>query len=196
MSALKAMCVVGLAGLATASAQGALAVYYGYSSWKAAVGGPTIQRLPGSSYTSAGQSVDPEVWSDAGVHLVSSGPLVTGSAQVDGISIKSQIGQTFEVRWDTPVSAVWFNALTPGGAVNFFRGNEFLGFTNEGELGVRSDVPIDRMVISFPQATYHGFLFKLEWGPVPSPGALSALCLAPLLGGRRKRADQPSRQLT
>lgn len=191
MSALKAWFVtgvVGMVGLAAGSAHGALQLYGNIDLWRAAVGGPTIQRLPGSSYTSAGQAVDPEVWSDVGVHLVSSGPLVTDFAVGSGVCVSSQIGQLFEVRWDTPVNAVWFKAWTPTGTVGFFNGSTYLGFTIQGELGVRSDVPINRMVISLPQATSQGFLFKLEWGPVPGPGALTALCAGPLLCGRRRRA--------
>lgn len=187
MSALKAMCVVGLAGLTTGSAQGSFVIYGQHANWRNAVPGPTVYRTAQDSFTGLGQPVDPEVWADVGVHLVSSGPLLQEYFTAAGAAFFSGIGQTFEVRWDTPITALWYRAQSPTGGLAFYSGNTFLGNIGDGNLGVTSTIAFDRLVISFPDAWTYGFLLNLEWNAVPSPGALSALCLAPLLGGRRRR---------
>lgn len=154
--------------------------------WRTVVG-QTIERRTADYYTGAGQSVDPEVWSDVGVHLVSSGPLTTAVFGSGAMAIKSGLGQSFEVRWDQPITSLWYKASTPTGGMSFFSGSTFLGGIADGELGVISTVSFDRVVISFPQSDWYGYLHRIEWGVVPGPGALGLLALGlPSLASRRR----------
>ncbi|MFO0784219.1 MAG: hypothetical protein U0636_11110 [Phycisphaerales bacterium] len=175
------------AGLSCTAAEGSFVIYGQHANWLNAVPGPTVSRTAQDSFTGLGQPVDPEVWADVGVHLVSSGPLLQEYFTAAGAAFFSGIGQTFEVRWDTPITALWYRAQSPTGSVWFFAGSTFLGGVGDGNLGVTSTIAFDRLVISGSVANDYGFLLNLEWNAVPSPGALSALCLAPLLGGRRRR---------
>lgn len=154
--------------------------------WRTVVG-PSIERRPADYYTGAGQSVDPEVWSDVGVHMVSSGPLTTAVFGSGAMAIKSGFGQSFEVRWDEPITALWYKAQTPTGSVGFFLGSEYVGFLVDGELGVISTQPFDRLVISLPNSGFYGYLHRIEWGVVPGPGALPLACLALAAGRLRRR---------
>lgn len=177
-----------VAFLLASAASGSFTVYGNVSSWRTAVGGPTVQRLAGDYYNSQGESVDPEVWSDVGVHLASSGPLAATIFPGSGPAIYSQIGQTFEVRWDQPITALWYRAQTPGGAVVFHHGDEYVGWMGQGNLGITSTVAFDRMIISFPGSTNYGFLWNLEWGvPVPGPGASALLALGIGASARSRR---------
>jgi hypothetical protein len=170
-----------------APAEGSFLVYGTLNGWRTDVG-PSIARRPADFYSGSGQLVDPEVWSDVGVHLVSSGPLTTAVGSV-GMSIRSGFGQSFEVRWDEPITALWYRISAPTGSVGFFRGDQYLGWLADGQLGVISTEPFDRLVISVPDNTYYGYLYTIEWGVVPGPGGAALLALgAPLLGARRRRA--------
>lgn len=177
-SATLLACLLGVfcAGVADAS----FVVYGNTSVWRAAVGGPTIQRLPGEYYTSVNQIVDPEVWADVGVHLMSSGVLKTDFAPGIGMAISSGIGQTFEVRWDQPITALWYRVQAPTGVLSFYSGSTFLGGIADGQWGVTSTIPFDRIRISFPDASAHGFLWSIEWGVVPGPSPIGLLALVGL----------------
>jgi hypothetical protein len=171
-----------------APADGSFLVYGTLNGWRTDVG-PSIARRPADFYSGSGQLVDPEVWSDVGVHLVSSGPLTTAVFGSGAMAIKSGIGQSFEVRWDEPITALWYRISAPTGGVYFMRGETYLGALADGQLGVISTEPFDRLVISVPDNTYYGFLHTIEWGVVPGPGGAALLALgAPLLGARRRRA--------
>lgn len=176
------------AGVAwSAPAEGSFLVYGTLNGWRTDVG-PSIGRRPADFYSGSGQVVDPEVWSDVGVHLVSSGPLTTVSGSA-GLWIRSGFGQSFEVRWDEPITALWYKISAPTGGVYFLRGETYLGAIADGQLGVISTEPFDRLVISVPDNTYYGFLHTIEWGVVPAPGGAALLALgAPLLRARRRRA--------
>ncbi len=190
---MKSLATLAVAALLLPACQSFAAFTY-YSTvqgWRTAVGGPTIQRNPTDYYSGVGQPVDPEVWADVGVHLVSSGPLLTstypGGPGPQSVSIYSGIGQSFEVKWDQPITALWYRVECPSGGPACYSGNDFIGGVADGQWGVTSTVAFDRIVISFPNASYYGFLRNLEWGVVPSPGALVALALGALCPGRRRR---------
>jgi MYXO-CTERM domain-containing protein len=108
------------------------------------------------------------------------------------VLIYSGIGQSFEVKWDQPITALWYSVSAPTGGVAFMSGETFLGNVADGQLGVISTIPFDRLLISGPQSSYYGFLFNLEWGVVPSPGALGMLALGALYPGRRRRRGKDS----
>lgn len=160
--------------------------YGTHNGWLAAVGGPTIAKDPRDYYTASGQTVDPEIWSDVGLHLLSSGTIETGVQSGWGIVMFVPNGTTLQIQWDYQVSAVWFKCGSPTGSIGFFNGSTHVGSIASGTYGVTSTLSFDRIIISNGGAP-GAYLGNIEWAPVPAPGVVTALALGFFAGARRKR---------
>ncbi len=162
--------------------------YYSFrSDWRQAVGGPTTYRSAAGSGVQVGQPVDPEIWADAGVHLVCPGTLVGVLGSSSGMAIKSPVGSSFWVTFDQPITALYWEAVTSSGAVAIYSGQTLLAGVADGQLGVVSTQSFDRIRIS--TGSTPGYVWNLEWGPpIPAPGALALFSFGALgRGGRRRR---------
>jgi hypothetical protein len=169
------------------------AEFYGYGSrtaWRQAVnvfiGGPTVIRDPDQYFSAIGQPVDPNVWSDVGVTLASSGQLTTGHSAVAGYTIVSPPGTSFEIVFAAPITALWFNLATPSGSITFRNGGTVLGSIADGTYGIISSEPFDRVLLSLGGG--YATLYEIEFiAPVPGPGGALVLLAGAACSARRRR---------
>lgn len=178
---------------ALACAFPASAEFYGYASrtgWRQAVdlfiGGPTVIRDPDDYFDGIGQPVNPGIWSDVGVTLSTSGQLSTGLSGAAGYTIVSPPGAAFEVVFDAPITALWFNLGTPSGSITFRNGADVLGSIGDGTYGIISSEPFDRVLLSLGGG--YATLYELEFiPPIPGPGGVLAMMMGATCAMRRPR---------
>ncbi|MFO0961405.1 MAG: hypothetical protein U0625_00710 [Phycisphaerales bacterium] len=186
-SAIALVAAHAIAGEASASFE----TYSIRSQWRAAVGPTTYRDAVGSGVV-PGQQVNPEIWADVGVHLVSSGTLVGVTSSI-GPAIKSPLGSSFWIEFDQPITALFWQVQTAFGFVRFYNGNEIIGFVADSGgagfgLGAVSTIPFNRIQLSNGQLA--SYVWSLEWGaPVPAPGVGAVLAAGALARGGRRRRD-------
>lgn len=169
------------------SASASFTTYGVHSSWQAAVGGPTIARNSYDYFPPvAGLPVDHELWADVGVHFISPNPLITATLSPWGAVIANgPPNSLFQVKFDQPITALWFNVYTPSGGVGIYSGATFLGSVLAGIGGVTSTVAFDR--ISLTLGGGDAGLLQIEWNMVPGPGAALLLSIAAAMKPRSRR---------
>ena len=169
------------------SASASFTTYGVHSSWQAAVGGPTIARNSYDYFPPvAGLPVDHELWADVGVHFISPNPLITATLLPWGAVIANgPPNSLFQVKFEQPITALWFNVYTPSGGVGFYSGTTFLGSVGDGDFGLISTIPFDR--ISLTLGGGNAGLLQLEWKPVPGPSAAVLLVLGAAAPPRSRR---------
>jgi hypothetical protein len=169
------------------------------STWQMFAGAPATRAnlfdyLP---YSFPTQEVPGSIFSNLGVNLSSSAPLMAGCVPTTGIwwINPSAPGASIEIRFDTPQTAIYLNAsaILPNGEApmfgatkSFYAGDTLIASTVATGNGIISTVAIDRVVVTpnDPQNfAYIGPTFYF----VPAPGALGLLALAPAFGGCRRR---------
>lgn len=190
---------------AAAFVSSAQASYYfqsNLSSWLNQAGAPATRAtlfdyLP---YSFPPQEVPGSIFSDLGVNLSSSAPLLASCVPTTGIwwINPTAAGASIEIRFDTPQTAIFLNtnAILPNGdfyptgfgsTKSYYSGDTLVASTVYGEIGIISTVAIDRVVVTPNEAenwVYIGPTFYF----VPAPGALALVALAPAVrGGRRRR---------
>ena len=171
----------------------ASAEFYGYASrtgWRQAVdlfiGGPTVIRSARDYFDEIGEPVAPDIWSDVGVTLSSNGQLATDLLQGWGHVVVSQPGTTFEIVFDAPITALWFNLGTPSGSITFRNGADVLGSIGDGTYGIISSEPFDRVLLSLGGG--YASLHELEFiPPIPGPGGVLAMMMGATCAMRRPR---------
>jgi hypothetical protein len=165
--------LAGAAALMASTPAGAEFYTYGSrTAWRQAVnvfiGGPTVIRDPGQYFNAIGQPVDPNIWSDVGVTLASSGQLTTGHSAAAGYTIASPPGTSFEIMFAAPITALWYNLGTPSGSITFRNGGAVLGSLSAGTFGMISSKPFDRVL--HPHCGGSAALREIEFiQPVPGP---------------------------
>lgn len=171
---------------------------------------PTWQMFAGAPATRANlfdylpysfptQEVPGTIFSNLGVNLTSSAPLMASCVPTTGIwwINPTAPGASIEIRFDTPQTAIFLNtnAILPNGnfyptlfgsTKAYYAGDTLIATTTSATIGIISTVAIDRVVVTPNEAenwVYIGPTFYF----VPAPGALGMFLLAPALGGRRRR---------
>ncbi len=157
------------------------------NAWRAAVGTPTTYRS--ASTLISGQSVDPELWANVGVHLECGAPLTVVYDSGPGNAITSPVGASFDVIFDQPRTALYSRIGPSSGFLTYWHGERYVGyhgFGASGQIGVISTEPFDRIRISDGQ--WYGYLWNLEWGqPVPGPAGFMLFAFGGIASFGRRR---------
>jgi hypothetical protein len=196
-------CALLAAAAAVAPASTAHATFFfqgNLSSWMNQAGAPATQAnlfnyLP---YSFPTQEVPGTIFSNLGVNLFASSPLIADNVPGTGIwwITPAAAGASIEIRFDTPQTAIYLNAssIMPNGnsdlnsaTKQFYAGNTLIASTTTTGNGIISTVAIDRVVVT-PLNPQNFAGFGPQFYFVPAPGALGLLAVAPAIGGRRRRA--------
>jgi hypothetical protein len=170
------------------------------STWQMFAGAPATRAnlfdyLP---YSFPTQEVPGTIFSNLGVNLFASSPLIADNVPGTGIwwITPAAAGASIEIRFDTPQTAIYLNAssIMPNGnsdlnsaTKQFYAGNTLIASTTTTGNGIISTVAIDRVVVT-PLNPQNFAGFGPQFYFVPAPGALGLLAVAPAIGGRRRRA--------
>jgi hypothetical protein len=154
-------------------------------------------------YSFPTQEVPGTIFSNLGVNLSASSPLIADNIPTTGNWwITTAVpAASIEIRFDTPQTAIYLNAssIMPNGnsylnsaTKQFYAGNTLIASTTTTGNGIISTVAIDRVVVT-PNDPANRAYIGPQFYFVPAPGALGLLAVVPMLGGRRRRRQEHPR---